>query len=79
MYALYIDIFYIREKKKMGYKSKMQRVERPTNQSYYITFPSALAQALNIAKGEEFEWEVENKNLIVLKRIKAKPLLKRKK
>lgn len=63
----------------MGYKSKMQKVERPTNQSYYITFPSALAQTLNIEKGEEFEWEIEDKNLILLKRVKPKPPLKRKK
>ena len=57
----------------------MQKVERPTNQSYYITFPSALAQTLNIEKGEEFEWEIEDKNLILLKRVKPKPPLKWKK
>lgn len=74
-----MEFFYIQVKDKMGYKSKMQKVERPTNQSFYITFPSALAQALNIEKGEEFEWEVENKNLLVLKRIKVKPPIKRKK
>ncbi len=60
----------------MGYLAKMQKVERPTNQSFYITFPSALAQALEIEKGESFEWIVENKNLIVLKRITEKKSLK---
>ncbi len=57
----------------------MQKVERPTNQSYYITFPSAVAQALNIEKGEAFEWEVENKNLMLLKRVGAKKPFKSKK
>jgi len=62
----------------MGYLTKMQKVERPTNQSFYINFPSALAQCLNIEKGETFEWLVENKNLLLLKRVKQKPLHKQK-
>jgi antitoxin component of MazEF toxin-antitoxin module len=56
----------------MGYPVKIQKVERPTNQSFYLNFPSALAQLLNITKGESFEWEVETKNLILLKRVKQK-------
>jgi antitoxin component of MazEF toxin-antitoxin module len=54
----------------MGYQVKIQKVERPTNQSFYLNFPSALAQALNIQKGDPFEWIVENKNLILLQRMK---------
>jgi len=54
----------------MGYLVKIQKVERPTNQSFYLSFPSALAQAMDIKKGESFEWIVETKNLILLKRIK---------
>lgn len=60
----------------MGYPVKMQKVERPTNQSFYLNFPSALAQALDIQKGECLEWEVETKNLILLKRLKQKSLIK---
>jgi len=60
----------------MGYIVKIQKVERPTNQSFYLNFPSALAQLLNIKKGETFEWEVETKNLIVLKRVKQIKTLK---
>lgn len=55
----------------MGYKTKIQKVERPTNQSYYVNLPSTLAQAMNIKKGEVFEWIVEDKNLLLLKRVKA--------
>jgi antitoxin component of MazEF toxin-antitoxin module len=54
----------------MGYLSKIQHVQRPTNQSFYVTLPSALAQALEIEKGESFEWIIENKNLLLLKRVK---------
>lgn len=54
----------------MGYCTKIQKVDRPTNQSYYVNLPSALAQSLEIEKGEEFEWIIENKNLLLLKRLK---------
>jgi len=54
----------------MAYLTKIQKVERPTNQSFYVNLPSALAQAMNIEKGEEFEWIVENKNLLLLQRVK---------
>jgi antitoxin component of MazEF toxin-antitoxin module len=54
----------------MGYLTKIQKVERPTNQSFYVNLPSALAQAMNIEKGEEFEWIIENKNLMILQRAK---------
>jgi len=54
----------------MGYLTKIQKVERPTNQSFYVNLPSALAQAMNVEKGEEFEWLIENKNLLLLQRVK---------
>ena len=54
----------------MGFVTKIQRVDRPTNQSFYAIIPSALAQAFDLDKGEEFEWIVENKNLLLLKRVK---------
>lgn len=63
----------------MGYITRMQKVERPTNQSFYINFPSALAQAMEVEKGEEFEWLVENKNLCLLRRCKKNKQYQRKK
>lgn len=57
----------------MGYKTKIQKVDRPTNQSFYVNLPSALAQVMNIEKGEEFEWIIEDKNLILLQRVKKVP------
>jgi antitoxin component of MazEF toxin-antitoxin module len=65
----------------MGYRTKIQKVERPTNQSFYVNLPSAVAQALNIEKGEEFDWLIEDKNTLVLSRVKPqkqRPLKKRK-
>lgn len=56
----------------MGFVTKIQRVDRPTNQSFYVILPSALAQAFEVDKGEEFEWIIEDKNLLLLRRSKPK-------
>jgi len=63
----------------VGYKTKIQKVERPTNQSFYVNLPSAVAQAMNIEKGEEFEWVIENKNLLLFKRVVIQKNFKSKK
>jgi len=53
----------------MGYKVKIQKVQRPTNKSFYLNMPAAIAEALEMEKGEEFEWSIEDKNTLVLKRV----------
>ncbi len=57
----------------MGYLIKVQKVERPTNRSYYLNFPVALAEAIDLDKGEEWEWAVEDKNTLILTRKIKKP------
>jgi len=52
----------------MGYVIKVQKVDRPTNRSYYLNLPVVLAEALELTKGEEWEWFVEDKNTLVLAR-----------
>ena len=54
----------------MGYKIKIQRVERKTTKSFYVNFPAAVAEASNITKGEELEWIIVDRNTFVLKRVK---------
>ena len=56
----------------MGYAIKVQKVERPTNRSYYVNLPVVLAEAVEIQKADEWEWFVEDKNTLVLSRIKKK-------
>ena len=53
----------------MGYRSKVQVIERAneTRQFYFIC-PAPLAQALEIEKGEEIEWVIEDKATLILKR-----------
>jgi hypothetical protein len=53
----------------MGYKVKIQRVDRKTTKSFYINFPAAIAEAMKMEKGEEYEWEIEDKNTLVFKRV----------
>jgi len=57
---------------KNGYEIKVQKVERPTNRSYYVNLPVALAEAIGVKKGESFFWHVEDKNTLVFRR--AKPI-----
>lgn len=57
----------------MGYKIKIQRVERRTTKSFYVNFPAAVAEAVRIEKGEEMEWIVEDRDTFVLKRLKPCP------
>ncbi len=56
----------------MGYPVKIQKVERPTNRSYYVNLPVALAESIGITKGEEMEWVVDDRNTLVLLRKKPK-------
>jgi bifunctional DNA-binding transcriptional regulator/antitoxin component of YhaV-PrlF toxin-antitoxin module len=64
----------------MGYKVKIQRVERGNTKSFYINFPAAVAEAGRIEKGEEMEWFIEDRNTYVLKRVaKSNSLLVNKK
>jgi antitoxin component of MazEF toxin-antitoxin module len=56
-----------------GYLVKVQKVERPTNRSYYVNLPVVLAEALEIEKGEEMKWLVEDKNTLLLCRTRNRP------
>ena len=60
----------------MGYKVKLQKVSRPTNNTFYVTLPVVLLETMLLVKGEEFEWLLEDKNTLVLQR---KRLLKKRK
>ena len=54
----------------MGYSIKVQKVERPTNRSYYVNLPVAIAEAINVQKAEQWEWAAEDQNTLVLSRVK---------
>ena len=56
----------------MGYIIKVQKVERPTNRSYYVNLPVVLAQSLPVNKGEQWEWSVQDKDTLMFSRVKVK-------
>jgi hypothetical protein len=63
----------------MGYKVKIQRVDRGKTKSFYINFPAAVAEAGQIIKGEEMEWVIHDKDTYILRRvIKSKSLINKK-
>lgn len=53
----------------MGYLSKVQVIERANDtRQFYLICPAPLAQAMELEKGEEIEWIIEDKATLVLKR-----------
>lgn len=60
----------------MGYKVKIQHVQRTGTSSYYVNFPVAVAEAIKATKAEEWEWLLEDKNTLVFRRSKSIPARK---
>ena len=56
----------------MGYKVKIQKVQRPSNRSFYLNFPMALAEELDVEKGKVFEWSIQDKYTLIAKRVRAR-------
>jgi antitoxin component of MazEF toxin-antitoxin module len=57
----------------MGYLTKVQVIERANNtRQYYLICPAPLAQALELQKGEEIDWVVEDQATLVLRRPRLK-------
>ena len=53
----------------MGYPTKVQLIRRKKgSDQYYINFPTAVAEALEMQKGETIEWIIENKANIIAHR-----------
>jgi antitoxin component of MazEF toxin-antitoxin module len=57
----------------MGYLTKIQVVERANGQrQFYLICPAALAQALELEKGESIDWVGENKWSLRITRTEAR-------
>ena len=53
----------------MGYLTKLQVIERKNNtRQYYLVCPAPLAQALELEKGEDLEWVVQDKQTLIIRR-----------
>lgn len=60
----------------MGYRVRVQKVDRPTSRSYYVNLPIALAEAIGIKKAEQFEWQLEDRNTLIFSRVKQRKSLR---
>jgi bifunctional DNA-binding transcriptional regulator/antitoxin component of YhaV-PrlF toxin-antitoxin module len=55
----------------MGYLTKVQVIERANQtRQYYLICPAPLAQALELEKGEQIDWVIEDRNHLVLRRVR---------
>ena len=57
----------------MGFPTKVQFINRKANEQYYINFPSAVAQVMEFAKVETFEWIIADKGHLILARKDVPP------
>jgi len=54
----------------MGYVTKVQVIERRNRtRQFYVILPAPLAEALEVGKGEEVEWVVEDKGRLTVRRV----------
>lgn len=54
----------------MGFKTKVQLINRKDSQQFYINFPSACARMMDFRKGEVVEWVLTDDGDLLLKRSK---------
>ena len=54
----------------MGYKTKIQVIQRKESEQWYVNFPTQVARVMEFQRGEEFEWSLIDKNSLKLKRNK---------
>lgn len=54
----------------MGFHSKVQVIRRgEKNRQFYMICPAPLAEALELEKGEEIEWVIEDRGTLVIRRL----------
>ena len=56
----------------MGFKTRIQLIQRKSSQQFYINFPSACAQMMGLRKGEEVEWVLTDDGNLLLERTQHK-------
>ena len=54
----------------MGYKTKIQLIQRKDSQQWLFNIPSAIGEALELKKGETLDLTIKNKNSLIVRRLK---------
>lgn len=53
----------------MGYPTKVQLIKQVHHEQWLVNFPVAVARAMELIKGETFEWTIEDRNTLILRRV----------
>jgi len=54
----------------VGFHSKVQVIQRgEKNRQFYMICPAPLAEALELEKGEEIEWVIEDRRTLLIRRL----------
>ncbi len=54
----------------MGYQSRVQVIQRgEKSRQFYMICPAPMAEALELEKGEEIEWVIEDRRTVVIRRL----------
>lgn len=56
----------------MGFKTKVQLINRKKSRQFYINFPSACAQMMEFRKGETVEWILTEEGDLLLRRTEGR-------
>ena len=54
----------------MGYKTKIQLIQRKDSQQWLFNIPSAIGAALELEKGETLDLSIKDKDCFIVKRVK---------
>lgn len=54
----------------MGYKTKIQLIQRKDSQQWLFNIPVAVGEALELKKGETLDLTIKDKNNLLIRRVK---------
>lgn len=54
----------------MGYKTKIQLIQRKASQQWLFNIPVAIGEALELEKGEFLDLSIKDKNCLIVRRVK---------
>lgn len=54
----------------MGYKTKVQLIQRKDSQQWLFNIPAAIGAALELRKGETLDLTIKDRNYLIVKRVK---------
>lgn len=54
----------------MGYKTKIQLIQRKDSQQWLFNIPFAIGEALELKKGETLDLIVKDRNYLIVRRVK---------